>query len=93
MTTTQGRLIVFEGGEGSGKTTQVRLTQQWLTQGSWLQQLQLEMSPPKIMTTHEPGATELGRQIRQLLLGNVLHTPLQDRAALLLFMADRAQHV
>jgi dTMP kinase len=91
--TMQGKLIVFEGGEGSGKTTQIQLTQQWLTHGSWLQQLQLEMSPPKIITTHEPGATELGCQIRQLLLGNILHTPLQDRATLLLFMADRAQHV
>jgi dTMP kinase len=77
----QGRLVVFEGGEGCGKTTQVKRTQAWL----------LEQGLSAIVT-REPGGTELGQDIRRLLLTPQAE-PMQDRTELLLYAADRAQHV
>lgn len=72
-------LISFEGGEGVGKSTQVQLTLAWLRQQNY----------PAI-ATREPGGTELGKQIRQILLEP---SDRADLAELLLFMADRANHV
>ncbi|WP_419924445.1 dTMP kinase [Candidatus Poriferisocius sp.] len=71
-----GRLIAFEGGEAVGKSTQARLLAERL--GARL--------------TFEPGATELGAQIRFLVLdkADLLVSP---RAEALLMAADRAQHV
>jgi dTMP kinase len=70
--------ITFEGIEGCGKTTQMR-------------RLSADLSPAPIVTA-EPGGTALGRKIRDLLL-----EPGSQRVAssseLLLFFADRAQHV
>ena len=77
-----GRLIVFEGVEGCGKTTQIQRAQQWL-----------QKSDRSIWVTQEPGGTELGLRLRHLLLGSKTATPIQDTAELLLFAADRAQHV
>ncbi len=77
-----GKLIVFEGGEGAGKTTQIENVYRWL-------QSCLQVSYT-VKITREPGGTALGQEIRTLLLGN--HTP-SDRAELLLYAADRAQHV
>ena len=71
-----GRLIAFEGGEAAGKSTQARLLAERL--GARL--------------TFEPGATELGTQIRSLVLG-ASGPPLSPRAEALLMAADRAQHV
>lgn len=77
-----GKLIVFEGGEGAGKTTQIESVYHWLTSS---------LQPPyTVKVTREPGGTALGQEIRNLLLGE--HTP-SDRAELLLYAADRAQHV
>ena len=89
----QGRLIVFEGVEGSGKTTQMRRSQQWLQASQWFQSLSLQRSAPSILVTREPGGTELGLELRQLLLGYQGQELIQDRAELLLYAADRAQHV
>lgn len=89
----QGRLIVFEGGEGSGKTTQIQQVSQWLKQTGWLTQLQTRGVIRELIITREPGGTELGTQIRQLLLSHTVTEPIQDRAELLLYAADRAQHV
>jgi dTMP kinase len=76
-----GMLIAFEGGEGSGKSTQAARLAEWLTERG-----------VAVTTTHEPGATDLGLRIRQILLdspdGSL--TPLSEA---LLFAADRAQHV
>lgn len=81
----QGKLIVFEGVEGSGKTTQIQRTQGWL--------LSLELlDKPQIVTTREPGGTALGQRLRQILL-QPTDAVIQDRAELLLYAADRAQHV
>lgn len=89
----QGRLIVFEGVEGSGKTTQIRRSQQWLQASQWFQSLQAKNFVPAILVTREPGGTALGSDLRQLLLGYQGPEPIQNRAELLLYAADRAQHV
>ncbi len=77
---TRGKFIVFEGGEGSGKTHHVRFSQEYL-----------ENQDMGIITTHEPGGTQLGRTIRETILSTT-HTPVPT-AELFLFLADRAQHV
>ncbi|MEC4806649.1 MAG: dTMP kinase [Jaaginema sp. PMC 1079.18] len=77
-----GKLIVFEGGEGAGKTTQIRRIHHWLNSAL----------PPyyTVQVTQEPGGTALGQEIRTLLLGE--HHP-SNLAELLLYAADRAHHV
>jgi dTMP kinase len=79
-----GKFIVFEGVEGAGKTTQMKQTADWLQ--SWCG------GDRSVMTTREPGGTTLGRQIRQLLLDDT-HNDISNRTELLLYGADRAQHV
>jgi dTMP kinase len=87
----QGKLIVFEGVEGSGKTTQIEQTQTWLL-NNVVPQLQQQGHVSRIVTTREPGGTPLGKTLRQLLL-QPSDEPIQDRTELLLYAADRAQHV
>lgn len=89
----RGRLIVFEGVEGCGKTTQLAHTQRWLQESGVLQRLQEQGYLSQLITTREPGGTELGKAIRQLLLHPETVEPIQDRTELLLYAADRAQHV
>jgi dTMP kinase len=91
-----GKFIVFEGVEGSGKTTQLKLLRQWLEEAGWARQLQtlLPNQPQPILVTREPGGTPLGQKLRQL----ILHPEndedlLVDRAELMLYAADRSQHV
>lgn len=75
-----GLLIAIEGGEGAGKSTQVKLLAQWLRGAGW-----------EVVETRQPGGTPLGVGVRSLLLdpdGEV-----HDRAELLLYLADRAQHI
>ncbi|MDY7023567.1 MAG: dTMP kinase, partial [Cyanobacteriota bacterium] len=81
-----GKLIVFEGIEGSGKTTQIQQTSQWL-------RTQLGSSIPAIVTTKEPGGTPLGQSLREILLGSSPDEQIAPTAELLLFACDRAQHV
>lgn len=71
-----GRLIVFEGGEGSGKSTQAARVADRLD----------------AVLTRQPGGTEIGASIREMLLSTST-TGLSDRAEALLMAADRAQHV
>lgn len=75
----RGRFITFEGGDGVGKSTQITLLADFLRENGH-----------EVVVTREPGGTELGRQIRQLLLhgGEV-----KPRAEALLYAADRAHHV
>lgn len=83
----QGRFLVLEGIDGCGKTTQLRQLADWLP-GSGLMP-----AGATLHLTREPGGTPLGRALRELLL----HPP--DAAApcpeaeLLMYAADRAQHV
>jgi len=75
-----GKFISFEGCEGCGKTTQIGLAAEWLSS------LGIES-----LVTFEPGDGVLGKEIRRLLLTDGFSpTP---GAELLLFLADRAQHV
>jgi dTMP kinase len=71
--------ITLEGGEGSGKSTQAKGLA-----------ARLEERGYGVCLTHEPGGTELGRAVQRLLEGEGVPAPL---AELLLFVADRAQHV
>jgi len=72
--------VTLEGTEGCGKSTQARrLSEHLCGEGR------------DVVTTHEPGGTELTREIRRLLADPA--SQLDPRAELLLFLADRAQHV
>lgn len=76
-----GLFVTFEGIEGSGKTTQIRKAEDYL-KGQGV----------SVIVTGEPGGTPLGRELREILLDKTALT-LSSRAELLLFAADRAQHV
>jgi len=76
----RGALIVFEGGEGSGKSTQLRLLSR-----------DLERHSVPHVCLREPGGTPLGTEVRRLLLDR--ESDIVPRAEALLFMASRAQLV
>ena len=73
--------ITFEGIEGSGKTTQIRLLMDWL-----------KARETPVLLTREPGGTNIGEQIRGALL-NPDNTEMTPEAEILLFSAARAQLV
>ncbi len=79
--TTQGIFIAFEGGEGTGKSTQSKLLAQWL-----------EQQGETVLLSREPGGTELGKDLRKILLGHETGD-ISPRAEALLYAADRAHHV
>ena len=75
----RGAFVVFEGGDGAGKSTQVQLLVEALA----------DRGVP-VLRTRQPGGTPLGNALRDL----VLHgDPMSARAEALLFAADKAQHV
>ncbi|HZV25123.1 MAG TPA: dTMP kinase [Acidothermaceae bacterium] len=78
---TTGLFVAFEGGEGAGKSTQSKLLASWLTERGY-----------EVVATREPGATPIGRRLRQLLL-DPDSGEIAPRAEALLYAADRAQHV
>ncbi len=88
-----GKLIVFEGGEGCGKSTQLQTLKQYLQQSARWQRLQQSGQVTGLVTTREPGGTGLGKTLRQILLHPQEHQPLTSTTELLLYAADRAQHV
>lgn len=75
-----GVFITFEGGDGSGKSTQARLLVDWL-----------QSTGRTVMQTREPGGTELGLELREI----VLHRrgDIAPRAEALIYAADRAHHI
>ncbi|MHC5850811.1 dTMP kinase [Nostoc sp.] len=79
-----GKLIVFEGVEGCGKTSQMQLCSKWL-----------ESLGVSVVVTREPGGTELGLHLRRLLLekSSAQGEPVAEVTELLLYAADRSQHV
>ncbi|MEH2372540.1 dTMP kinase [Nostoc sp.] len=77
-----GKLIVFEGVEGCGKTSQMQLCSEWL-----------ENLGVSVVVTREPGGTELGLHVRRLLLEKAEDEPVAQVTELLLYAADRSQHV
>jgi dTMP kinase len=76
----RGLFVTLEGGDAAGKSTQAERLEQWLTG-----------SGRAVVRTREPGGTEVGAGIREL----VLHrpAPIDPRAEALLYAADRAQHI
>jgi len=76
----RGRLISFEGLDGAGKSTQMRLVEQWLTSRSI-----------SYIHTREPGGTPFGVEIRRILFNHPEFT-ITPLAEAFLFQADRAQH-
>jgi dTMP kinase len=97
MDTRTGRFIVFEGSEGVGKSTQLKRLHQWLIDEGWMDRLHKYLPPdvPPIIITREPGGTDLGQRLRSLLLDSALTQAqgLPSITELLLYAADRAQHV
>jgi dTMP kinase len=77
----QGIFIAFEGGEGIGKSTQSQLLKQWL-----------EQEGESVVLSREPGGTDLGIEIRKILLSHSTGE-ISPRAEALLYAADRAHHV
>jgi dTMP kinase len=78
---TPGLFITFEGVEGSGKTTQIHRLGAWLAEQG-----------RQVVDSRDPGGTDIGLQIRRILL-DPANTAMCDRAELMLYAADRAQHV
>jgi dTMP kinase len=75
-----GLFITFEGGDGSGKSTQSALLAEWL-----------ESQGKTIVLSREPGGTDLGDEIRDMVLHRRGH--IVARAEALLYAADRAHHI
>ena len=76
----RGLFITFEGGDGSGKTTQINLLASWL-----------ESDGRTVVITREPGGTDLGTELRNI----ILHREgfIAPRAEALLYAADRSHHI
>ena len=83
----KGKFIVFEGVDGSGKTTQINQLSKWL--------ISSEIIPKnnQLVITREPGGTKLGKSIRSLLLSTSGETSPDSITELLLYAADRSQHI
>lgn len=88
-----GKFIVLEGVEGCGKSTQLQLLSTALLNSQPLQRLQRRGRVSEVLTSREPGGTDLGVRLRQLLLHQEDHLRIDARTELLLYAADRAQHV
>ncbi|MBY5161777.1 dTMP kinase [Salsipaludibacter albus] len=78
---TRGMFVVFEGGDGAGKSTQMRLLAEVLREG--------EVEP---ILTREPGGTAIGERLRDLVL-DPDEREMSDRAEAMIYAAARAQHV
>jgi dTMP kinase len=76
-----GVFVCFEGGDGSGKSTQSRLLGAWLGEQGYA-----------VVQTFEPGDTEVGRKVRGIVLDPATGE-LSDRTETLLYAADKAEHV
>ena len=77
---TRGLWVTLEGGDGSGKTTQAALLEEWL-----------RARGRTVVRTREPGGSEVGRLVRDIVLHH--RGDIASRAEALLYAADRAHHV
>jgi dTMP kinase len=75
-----GLFLTIEGGDGSGKSTQSALLAEWL-----------EAQGRTVLLTREPGGTDFGLEVRDLVLH--WHGDISPRAEALLYAADRAHHI
>jgi dTMP kinase len=78
--TSPGLFITLEGGDGSGKSTQAALLEAWL-----------DDRHRTVVRTREPGGTEFGAEVREIVLHSRGH--ISPRAEALLYAADRAHHI
>jgi dTMP kinase len=76
----RGLFVTLEGGDGSGKTTQAELLEEWLVERG-----------RTVVRTREPGGTEVGIEVREIVLHH--RGDIAPRAEALLYAADRAHHV
>ena len=83
----KGRFIVLEGIDGCGKSTQIKNLQNWLPRSG------LMPKGAKLHLTREPGGTALGKTIRNLLLNPPQKNEPTSITELLLYAADRSQHI
>ncbi len=82
-----GKFIVFEGIDGCGKTTQIDEISKWLPDSGLIKK------GSKLVKTREPGGSLLGKKLRGLILDNNEKNKPSSLAELLLYSADRAEHV
>ena len=83
----RGKFIVIEGIDGCGKTTQIDEISKWLPSSG------LMGNNAKLVKTREPGGSLLGKKLRNLILKNNKNNNPSSLAELLLYSADRAEHV
>ena len=83
----RGKFIVIEGIDGCGKTTQIDEISKWLKNSVLME------GNSKLITTREPGGSLLGKKLRNLILDNNKQNKPSSLAELLLYSADRAEHV
>ena len=83
----KGKFIVIEGIDGCGKTTQIDELSKWLPKSGLINK------GSKLITTREPGGSLLGKKLRELILDNNKYNKPSSLAELLLYSADRAEHV
>ena len=83
----KGKFIVIEGIDGCGKTTQIDELSKWLPKSGLIKK------GSKLITTREPGGSLLGQKLRRLILDNNSNIEPSSLAELLLYSADRAEHV
>ena len=83
----KGKFIVFEGIDGCGKTTQINEISKWLPNSGLINK------ESKLITTREPGGSLLGKKLRELILDNDENIKPSSLAELLLYSADRAEHI
>ena len=83
----KGKFIVIEGIDGCGKTTQIEELSRWLPKSGLINK------DSKLITTREPGGSLLGKKLRKLILDNNEDNKPSSLTELLLYSADRAEHV
>jgi len=83
----KGKFIVIEGIDGCGKTTQIDELSKWLPNSGLIK------TGSKLIKTREPGGSLLGKKLRELILDNNKNNKPSSLAELLLYSADRAEHV
>ena len=83
----EGKFIVLEGIDGCGKTTQINELSKWLPKSGLIKK------NATLIKTREPGGSSLGREIREMILNTNKSNPPSILTELLLYSADRAEHI